>query len=136
MVWRRQITVDGLQAAARNHDAIAERYGTVVAYNVPGKALALPEAEARKEAARLMHDNRDTQLCSAVLVEGEGLVAMASRGIISAIQTLSRVEYPLEVFATHEEAAHWCSTFFDASPVWVADLIDVARSAAASLDSD
>ena len=122
MFWRRQVTVDGLLAAEKNHDQIARDYGKVIALSVIGDVLALPDTAARHHSARFMHSNANSQLCAAVIIEGENLLSMTARGIARALQLLSRTGFPFEVFSSPSEASQWCAQHFSANPLWADEL--------------
>jgi hypothetical protein len=122
MFWRRQVTVEGLLAAEKNHDEIARDYGKVIGLSVIGDVLALPDTAARHHSARFMQSNANTQLCAAVIIEGESLLSMTARGIARALQLLSRTGFPFEVFSTPKDASRWCSEHFAANPLWADEL--------------
>lgn len=124
MFWRRQVTVDGLLAAETNHEAIARDYGKVIALSVIGDVLALPDTAARHHSARFMQTNASTQLCAAVIIEGESLLSMTARGIARALQLLSRTGFPFEVFSTPRDASAWCALHFAANPLWADELVE------------
>jgi hypothetical protein len=127
MLWRQNVTAEGLIAAERNHQQIAHDYGKVIGLSLIGDALVLPDADARQHAARLMRANASSQLCSVVIIEGDGLLSVAARGISSGLQLLSRTSLPFEVFATPRDAGAWCTRFFTASPLWVDELCEAVE---------
>jgi hypothetical protein len=107
-----------LKALDDNHMAVHARHPRVCTLVVAPPSVELPSAEVRAESARLMRLRAPTQLCSVTVLEGGGFVAAAARGVLTAIQVLSRHAYPLHTAATISAAARWTAERAGRDGLW------------------
>jgi hypothetical protein len=121
-VWRRAVTHDGLVALAQNHARLAAKHDFVCTFVITEAAIELPSASVRAESARLMRSGSPKQRSSVTVIEGGGFMAAASRGVLTAIQLLSRHAYPLHTCAEIADAVRWTAAQAERSPSWAAAL--------------
>ena len=57
------------------------------------------------------------------MIEGDGFLYTAGRGIVTALQVVSRAGYPIKVVASMREGAEWCAQYVDKPPTWPDDLM-------------
>lgn len=105
--WRTAITLRGLRILDENHMRVHAAHGLVCTFVVVDQRLPMPDSTVREESARLMRVRAPTQRCSASVIEGSGFWSATSRGVLTAIQLLSKHAYPLHTFSTVREAAIW-----------------------------
>ncbi|MFO0550670.1 MAG: hypothetical protein U0271_19910 [Polyangiaceae bacterium] len=105
--WRTAITLRGLRILDENHMRVHAAHGRVCTFVVVDHRLPMPDSAVREESARLMRVRSSTQLCSATVIEGSGFWSATGRGVLTAIQLLSKHAYPLHTFSTVREAAIW-----------------------------
>ena len=61
------------------------------------------------------------------IVEGEGFLFTAARGLLVALQTLARLDFPLHVADSVPAGAAWCATHLDVPETWVDEVVDVVE---------
>lgn len=131
-VWRRAVTLEGLAALAQNHALLAAKYDFVCTFVVAESAIELPSASVRAESARLMRSGSPKQRSSVSVIEGAGFVAAASRGVLTAIQVLSKHAYPLHTCAEIADGARWTAEQAARPVQWASALeraVSVVRNA-------
>ncbi len=131
-VWRTTISLEGLLALARNHAQIAAKNDFVCTFVVAEPTVQLPSASVRAESARLMRSGSPKQRCSVTVIEGGGFLGAASRGVLTAIQVLSKHAYALHTCADITDAARWTAKQADRPHDWavkVAQAVLTVRNA-------
>ncbi len=111
VIWAGTPTLKAAEAAARvirRNVRLKPRRSAYFAMLRHG--LDLPDAGFRQVFIQLGQDLRDELECIAVIIEGNGFVASALRGVVTGIGIAARLRYPLRCFASVEDAGEWVRT--------------------------
>jgi len=107
-VWGR-MTVERLRRIYAAEAPVVERLASrgFGSLNVilPRRSNQLPGTEEWKE--KLVKLVAPYAIGSAIVIEGDGLLAKMARGTVSTMQTIRAPKYPQKTFANVEEAARW-----------------------------
>lgn len=109
VMWRHHTTLEAVRGLTPITEMLNERGATGI-LTVVEKGATLPSSEARAELASSLKTAR-SMVCSALVFEGDGFRAAAVRAITTTIYQLAKPPFPLRVFATVEQAAHWMESF-------------------------
>ena len=115
LVWRKDTTLPGVEAAQRVYDDLArENPGGIFLMTIVEFGAPMPPPEVRDALARFLASGAGRMILSAVAHEGTGFRAAAVRSVVTGLAVLAKLPYPHKVFATADEAGAW---FWVNSPV-------------------
>lgn len=63
--------------------------------------------ELRAEVSAAISAYNDRDLSVAVSIEGAGLLAAASRSLVSGLMLIARPSYPMKIFGTRQDSSAW-----------------------------
>ncbi len=97
-----------LDEACKIHRSLARRYPQGYVNLLCARADApMPSAEARDRFARMDKEFGPYLLASAMVIEGDGLLAMTMRMVMRSMTIAFSKSYPMKYFASVDEALAW-----------------------------
>jgi hypothetical protein len=135
VVWKRETTLEGVEALATAYREQATRYPsgvyllTIIEHGAP-----MPSTEEREAVAVFLRSGAGRTRMSAVVSEGTGFRAAAVRSVVTGLAMLVRLPYPHEVFGSLDQAAKWLGTspYNDLDPDYTVLAVTHARRQAES----
>lgn len=100
-----------LDDATNIHRSLAQRYPHGYVYLLNTRADApMPSAEARDRFAKMDKEFGPYLLASAMVIEGDGLLATTMRMVMRSMSIAFSKTYPMKYFASAPEALAWLET--------------------------
>jgi hypothetical protein len=133
-VVRRPSNLDDLVRVRRELEKHFKKYPQVASIAVIEPAAAQsPPKEFREATSALTRDFKS--LCAAIVIEGEGFRAAASRTLIAGIYLINRAGYPHKICANTDDAANWLMAMLKPNPfrVTAGELTRALETARAAL---
>ena len=97
-----------LDDATKIHRSLATRYPQGYVYLLVTRADApMPSAEARDRFAKMDKEFGPHLLASAMVIEGDGLLATTMRMVMRSMSIAFSKTYPMKYFASAEDALGW-----------------------------
>lgn len=108
VIWGR-MTVERMQRVLTAHEPVTARLSSkgFAAMNlvIPRRSNELPGVDALRTKLRQM--NEPHVLASAVVIEGEGILAGVTRTAANAMQAVRTSKYPQKICSSVDEATRW-----------------------------
>lgn len=125
-VVRKPSNLDDLSHIRRTLEVHFKKYQKVMSMAViEPHAAQSPGKEVREETSALTRDFKS--LAAAIVIEGDGFRAAASRTLIATIYLVSRPGYPHKICATVDDGANWLHSLIKPNPFGVGPA-EVSRS--------
>jgi hypothetical protein len=135
VVWKRETTLEGVEALAQAYREQASRYPSgVYLLTIIEQGAPMPSTEEREAVAVFLRSGGGRTRMSAVVSEGSGFRAAAVRSVVTGLAMLVRLPYPHGVFGSLDQAAKWLgtSTYNDVDPDYTVLAVTHARRQAES----
>jgi hypothetical protein len=107
--WTGASTPSGLAVHEQGLKPLYARYPqglSSISFVVRG-SYAMPNPEVRNELARLVREYAPLTAAAAIVVDGQGFLASAVRGVVTALTLVSPGATKLNVFNSAREVADW-----------------------------
>jgi hypothetical protein len=121
---------DGRKRAAEHPEGLSS-----INVMVPG-GRGLPEAAARAELARIMHDHGKSTAAVAVIIPGSGFFVSAMRSLIAALSMVRPQGMPLQTFGDAAQLSEWLAPIHSERtgvPLTAAELLSLFQQAERAL---
>ncbi|MGH7283164.1 MAG: hypothetical protein ACRELY_16685 [Polyangiaceae bacterium] len=130
VIWRHDTSLAAIENARKMSEELIQKHAEGINwFTVIEENATMPSQEARTKINEVMNRGGKNTLRSALIFEGTGFRAAATRSVVTGISFVSPLPFPHKIFGTVNTACAWLAgATKDTDPTALANAIEDART--------